>query len=212
MKSPISDHSQISERSNSRENLERLLTEIIRHPERKIEITQTLENIFGQQKAILILDMSGFSHTTHNYGILSFLLMIHQMQLICKPCIEGWQGSLIKAVADNLLCIFNTVDDAVSASREIIEQLNSANQALPPEQQLYAKFGIGYGEILNIADEDIFGNEVNLASKLGEDIAGKGEILLTSAARVALQNNDLVTREATISISGLALTYYILAS
>jgi class 3 adenylate cyclase len=209
---PNEDQNRSHERSNSRENLERLLTEMFRNPERRIEITKTIENTFSQKKAILVLDMSGFSRTTHFYGIISFLLMIHQMQLICRPCIEGKRGKLIKADADNLFCIFDTVDDAVSAIREIKEKLNSANEDLSSEQHLYAKFGMGYGNILNVGDEDIFGDEVNLASKLGEDIAFKGEILLTSSARAELRGNDTRTREATISISGLYLTYYILES
>ena len=199
-------------RINSRENLERLLTEMLGHPDRRVEITKTIESIFSQKKAVLVLDMSGFSRTTHFYGIIPFLLMIHQMRMICKPCIECKNGKLIKADADNLFCIFDTVDDAVSAIREMNNHLNAANEALSLEHHLDAKFGIGYGDILNIADEDIFGDEVNLASKLGEDIACKGEVLLTSSARAELQGNETGTREATISISGLHLTYYILES
>jgi adenylate cyclase len=119
---------------------------------------------------------------------------------------------MIKAVADNLFSIFNTVDDAVRACHEINEHLISANEVVSLEQHLYAKFGIGYGNILNIGDEDIFGDEVNLASKLGEDIASKGEILLTSSAQAELRKDDTSAYEVTISISGLSLTYYILVS
>ena len=68
--------------------------------------------------------------------------------------------------------------------------------------------GIGYGRILNIADHDLFGDEVNLASKLGEDIAGMGEILLTSAARAEIDDEAIQTPERTISVSGISLTYY----
>ena len=74
-------------RPGSREDLERLLNEIIDHPELREEITEAIENTFAQEKAVLILDMSGFCRTTHIYGIVSFLLMIHRMQLICRPCI-----------------------------------------------------------------------------------------------------------------------------
>ena len=46
--------------------------------------------------------------------------------------------------------------------------------------------GIGYGPTLVIAGKDLFGHEMNMACKLGEDIAGQGEILLTAAACQAL--------------------------
>ena len=115
---------------------------------------------------------------------------------------------MVKADADNLFCLFDTVRDAVSASRQIIDHLNTANRVLPAEEHLYAAIGIGYGRILNIAGQDMFGDEVNLASKLGEDIAGQGEILMTSAARAGLGNLDIPIPEKTISVSGISLTYY----
>ena len=37
-----------------------------------------------------------------------------------------------------------------------------------------------------IGDEDLFGDEMNRASRLGEDLAGKQEILLTPGAYEAL--------------------------
>jgi class 3 adenylate cyclase len=155
--------------------------------------------------------MSGFSRTTHLYGIVSFLLMIHQTQLICRPCVEQKQGRVIKAVADNMFCTFDTVDRAVCAGREIQEHLNAANRVLPADKHLYASIGIGYGNILML-DEDLFGDEVNLACKLGEDIGGEGSILMTSAARAELTDNSIATREATVKISGLTLTFYLLES
>ncbi len=195
-------------RPGSREDLERLLSEIIDHPELREEITETIENTFAQDKAVLILDMSGFCRTTHIYGIVSFLLMIYRMQLICRPCVEQNGGVVIKADADNLFCLFDTVREAVRASRQIIDHLNTANSVLPVEQHLYAAIGIGYGRILNIAGQDMFGDEVNLASKLGEDIAGMGEVLLTAGARAGLGNPDTPIPERTISVSGISLTYY----
>jgi len=195
--------------ANSPATLERLLTEMIRYPDRREELTKAIEETFGQQKAVLVLDMSGFSRTTQRLGIVSFLMMIHQMRLICRPCVEERNGKVIKAEADNLLCLFETVDEAVYATREMIQRLDAANQVLPAENHLYAAFGIGYGNVLNIGDADIFGDEMNLASKLGEDIARPGEILLTMAAQANLKETDIKTREEGVSISGLSLFYYL---
>ena len=46
--------------------------------------------------------------------------------------------------------------------------------------------GIGHGRVLKIGDSDVFGHEVNLASKLGEDTAKGHEILVTRAFRDAI--------------------------
>ena len=207
-----SDNNEPVARHNSQANLELLLGQLIEHPERQDEITRTIDEIFGQDKAIMVLDMSGFSRTTQKNGIVSFLLMIHQMQLLARPCVEHHRGLVLKAEADNLFCLFDTVADAVGCAQEINQSLTSVNQLLPEERRLYVSVGIGFGRILNIEDRDIFGDEVNLSSKLGEDIAGRGDVLLTSAAFAQLQDTDIKVREEMISISGLTLTYYSVAS
>ena len=48
--------------------------------------------------------------------------------------------------------------------------------------------GIGFGEVLKIGDDDVFGAEVNAASKLGEDTAEPWEILITEKVRQAVEN------------------------
>jgi adenylate cyclase len=202
------DNEKSSERVHSRQALGQLLNDMISFPERRAEIAQNIEDTFGQCRAVLTLDMSGFSRTTQQHGIISFLLMIHQMQLICRPCVEQSGGTVIKTDADNLFCLFDKVADAVKASQEIITRLNAVNVVLPADRQLYVAFGIGYGKILNIGNEDIFGDEMNLACKLGEDIAERGEILLTPAAMAELNGSGITMREGAVSISGIHLNYY----
>jgi adenylate cyclase len=197
---------------NTKANLERLLGEIDAEPGRRGEITREIETIFGQDRAVLVLDMSGFSRTTRQQGIVSFLLMIHQMQLLAAPSISGHGGLLIKAEADNLFCLFDDVSDAVRAGRDIVQRLDTVNLLLPEARRLYASIGIGYGRILNVGDEDLYGDEVNLASKLGEDVAGKGVILLTDAARWRLGDPAIVTRHEELNISGLKLSYHVVES
>ncbi|WP_296597463.1 hypothetical protein, partial [Phenylobacterium sp.] len=49
---------------NTRERLDMLLSQIIEHPERRVEISEEIERDFTQRRAVLVLDMSGFSRTT----------------------------------------------------------------------------------------------------------------------------------------------------
>ena|SRR5437762_1824521 len=193
---------------NTQANLERLLNQMIEEPHRRPELTRELEEIFGQDKAVMILDMSGFSRTTHRDGIVPFLFMIHQMRLVVCPCVQEEGGLLLKAEADNLFCLFDKVADAVRASLKITRHLGTANRLLPEDHRLYVSIGIGYGRILNIEDRDLFGDEVNLASKLGEDVAQLGDILLTAAAYAQAHETGIECREQVLSISGLELPYY----
>lgn len=193
---------------NTRANLERLLDEMIEAPQRRPEITREIEDTFGQERAIMILDMSGFSRTTQREGIVQFLFMIHQMRLVVCPCVQEAGGLLLKAEADNLFCLFDKVADAVRASQQITRDLRTANHLLPEGHRLYVSIGIGYGRFLNIEDQDLFGDEVNLACKLGEDVGQMGEILLTSAAYAQARETGIECREQVISVSGLELPYY----
>jgi class 3 adenylate cyclase len=136
--------------------------------------------------------------------------MIHQKRLLAVPTVTGSGGTLLKAEADNLYCLFDTVNDAVRAAREIIRQLTTVNVLLPAGRRLYASIGIGYGDILVLEGEDLFGDEVNVTSKLGEDVAQGGMVLLTEAARAELAP-AVATIEERASISGLTLVYHALS-
>ena len=60
-----------------------------------------------------------------------------------------------------------------------------------------------------IGDVDLFGSEMNVASKLGEDVAGRGEILLSSAARDRLGDDaGPGISEIPVQLSGLELRAY----
>lgn len=198
-------------RRNSRANLERLLGEMIERPEQRAELAAEIDRDFGEDRAVMVLDMSGFSRTTQSLGIVFFLPMIHQMRLIALPAVTANGGRIVKAVADNLYSLFESAPAAVAAAQEIIRGLEAANLRLPEERRLYASIGIGYGRMLIIDGNDLFGNEVNLASKLGEDVADQGEILLTEAARAQVAETGIPTRDEIASISGIRFAYHALA-
>jgi adenylate cyclase len=196
------------QRRNTRKALEGFLSEMIEHPERRDDLMPQVEEVFGQERAVMVLDMSGFSRTTKTLGVVPFLLMIHQMKLVVRPALKTYGGVLVKAEADNLFCLFETVDRAVAASRATTQRLNVVNLLLPEAKRLYVSIGIGFGRILNIEDEDLFGDQVNLASKLGEDVAGMGEILLTSEAAAMVTDSSVKVTENTVSVSGLTLGFF----
>ena len=191
----------------SQADLERLLQKMLDHPEAQDEIAAEVEFAFGQLAAVLVLDMSGFSRTTRQHGIVKFMLMIFQMRILAQTAIVKNGGSLIKAEAANLYCRFQTVEEAIAATIEIAERLDTVNPLLPSDRRLYASIGIGYGAILFIDGGDLFGDQVNLTSKLAEDIAQGGEVLLTEAARERLPQ-DIEGQEKTVGVSGLALPYF----
>jgi class 3 adenylate cyclase len=180
-----------------RDELDELLGEILDQPRRRRRLEAQIEETFVRNRAVLVLDMTGFTRTTQARGIVEFLLKIQRLRRITDPVVARHRGDVVKAEADNLFCLFTTVDDALAAAREVVIGL--------PED-VYASIGIGFGPMLLIGDDDMLGNEVNLASKLGEDVADHGEILLTEAARAQVPTEKLAAR--TVSVSGLELRHF----
>ncbi|HUQ13492.1 MAG TPA: adenylate/guanylate cyclase domain-containing protein [Novosphingobium sp.] len=194
---------------SARRRFEALLGEIFEHPERRDGTIAEIERIYARDCAVLVLDTSGFTRTTRKHGIYAFLLMVHQMKRLARPIVEAHAGTVVKEEADNLFCLFPTCAEAVAAAERIVAALDAVNPDLPEDLRLYASIGIAQGRILDLAGEDLYGDAVNLACKLGEDLAQRGEILITEDAFKDL-GVGAGARQAQVSISGLSLTYRVL--
>ena len=169
-----------------RARLDALLDERNEHPERLAEIDAVIGVEFAQTHAVLVLDMSGFSRLVARYGTTHYLAMIRRMQTTARPMLQRHGGRLVKQEADNLFCVFPAVDEAVAGARATNRAFAEANRFLPEDWDIHVAIGIGFGEVLMIDECDMFGHEMNLASKLGEDVALAGQVLLTEAAHAAL--------------------------
>ena len=141
---------------------------------------------FGAERAVLVLDMSGFSQLAIRFGIVHYLSMVRRMQLTAEPIVRNYSGTLVKFEADNCFAMFPDVADAIQAAVELNDAFRSANDDTPDELDIRVACGIDFGSILVVPGVDFFGNAVNRASKLGEDLAAAGEILVTREAMATL--------------------------
>lgn len=184
--------------------LNTLLEKRIEHPEQAVEIERDIRKSYEQEKTIFVLDMSGFSRIVQRYGIIHYLAMIRRMQKVVKPAVEKNGGTVIKFEADNCFVVFGTPDGAVQASRDIHHDLNVANILTADESDVHVSIGIGHGTVL-LACDDMYGNELNLASKLGEDVAERDEVLLTEAAKNKITLADARFEEFPLTVSGVTM-------
>ncbi len=137
---------------------------------------------FGTEGAVFISDMASFSSTSRKIGVCHFLKMIHRARQIIAPIIADNNGTLMKCDADNCYAFFKHTDDAIQASFDINAALFESNDRHDIAEQIYLSVGIDYGRVLLIGDMDYYGDPVNTASKLGEDLAIKAETLITDRA------------------------------
>lgn len=186
-----------------RQFLKDMLSQRNQHPERMADIDAKLIETFSRTVAVLALDMSGFSRLTAHHGVIHFLAMIHKMEQAATPAVEGNGGQVVKQEADNLFAVFPNPQLALEAALDIRRATSAMNMVLADELKIRVSIGIGYGQTLLLEGQDFFGHEVNLACKLGEDLAKADEILLTEAARHALPDGDYEFTKADFAIGSL---------
>ena len=152
----------------------------------KALIDRRIWDLFGEEWAIVFTDLSGFSRQVAAFGIIHFLQIILEKKRLLLPVVAAHDGILIKVEADSFLIIFKRASRALECAVAMQHACRAYNRTRPPEEKVLLCLGIGAGKILRIGDTDVFGQEVNAASKLGEDTAKSDEILITGAARAAV--------------------------
>jgi class 3 adenylate cyclase len=150
-----------------------------------VEIESAHEQIwdrFGTEGAVFISDMASFSSTSRKSGVCHYLKMIHRARQTIAPVIAANNGVLLKCDADNTYAFFSRTVDAIQASFDVNAAMFKANKAWDATEQIGLSVGIDYGRVLLIGEDDFFGDPVNTASKLGEDLAVRAETLVTERA------------------------------
>jgi adenylate cyclase len=169
----------------SEERLQKLIAARIETTADRESIDQRIWDLFGEEWCIMATDLAGFSRNVAEFGIIHFLQTIYESERILIPVIEKHDGILLKVEGDSFFVIFRNVQKAIRASIEMQQTTVRYNAARVPQEHVLLCVGLGFGRVLRIGDADVFGAEVNAASKLGEDIARAEEILVTKAVRDA---------------------------
>jgi len=141
-------------------------------------VDREIQDRAQREAAILVCDASGFTRRTHDYGILQFLAVMTRCYGFLVPLLRRAGGTLVSARADNILAVFDGVAEAVRTAAAMQRRLRRYNRGRPAPERFHACIGIDVGPVLRLAD-DVYGAPVNIASKLGEDLAARDEILVT---------------------------------
>jgi len=174
-------------------------------------LEDSLWDEFGAEYAVFVLDMSGFSLLTRKYGIVHYLSMVRRMQVTTEPIVKSYGGFMIKYEADNCFAVFPDPLSAVNAAIAMQHAFSAENLLTSEDLDIHISCGIDYGKILIVGHEDCFGDPVNRASKMGEDLAVAGEILVTKEAMQMIPaNTGIKAREMNVSISGITIPAHLI--
>lgn len=114
---------------------------------------------------------------------------------LIQKCLKGMtdevaehQGRVVKTIGDEVMCTFPTADDAIKAAVGMQERVRDDSlRGETNEPALSVRIGIHFGEVIP-KDNDIFGDAVNLASRMATAAKG-GQIITTQFTAKALSRS-----------------------
>src|SRR5437764_1229030 len=131
--------------------------------------------------AILAADVVGYSRLMgiDEAGTLAALKAV-QTELIDGK-IAQHQGRIVKLTGDGILAEFPSVVNALACASEVQRGVRERNTDVPQNRRIEFRVGVNVG-ILIVEGDDIYGDGVNVASRL-ESVADPGGITVSQAVR-----------------------------
>jgi len=156
---------------------------------------------------VVSCDSSGFSRKTHEHGIIEFMDNMTKCHDALEKIVARHGGITLSDKADNLMLIFPEPVKAVACGIEMHRWLKRRNRTVPERKQYNICVGVHHGSLLRFAD-DAYGPAVNVSFKLGEDIAGKDELLVTGQVNGMLKKKFRTDYSKHVTIGGASFDVY----
>jgi class 3 adenylate cyclase len=125
-----------------------------------------------EQPAIVFVDLSGFTALTRERGDESAVHAAASLHRRADDAAREHRGRLVKLLGDGAMLRLTNAALGVSAGLELVETMSG-------EGALSSHAGVHTGPVIE-RDLDVFGQTVNLASRIA-DVAGPGEVLVSEA-------------------------------
>ncbi len=173
------------------------------------DLDSELHRIYGETCAPVVMDSCGFTRITRSHGNAYFLERIVRTRDIVEPVFRKHGCIRWDTHADNIYSEFPNPAAALNAAIETLTVLKSSGLMITDTEPYRLCTGIGYGPVLRSEKEGVYGDEMNLASKLAEDTANGDEILLTESAFAGIppEKKSLFTK-LPLRVSGVSMFYY----
>ena len=144
------------------------------------------EQVERRLAAIVAADVAGYSRLMGADEEGTFAaLQSHRRECLDFKIAEH-RGRIVKTVGDGLLIEFASIVDATRCALAIQRGVRERNAPAPHDKRLEFRIGINVGDVI-LQDGDIFGDGVNIASRL-EGIADAGGIVISAIAHDAVIN------------------------
>jgi adenylate cyclase len=151
------------------------------------------------QAAVLFADVSGSTKLYETAGDQVAKAAIDECVRIMRERTEAASGRVIKTIGDEVMSSFPSADAAADAAIQMQEAINELKPV--GNTKIGIRIGFNFGPIVEQADGDIFGDAVNVASRLSH-VAVKGQII---TARDTVMNMAPMLKSATRKITAIQI-------
>jgi adenylate cyclase len=135
--------------------------------------------------AILAADAAGYSRLMAADEAAT-VAALDGARAVFRKQIESNQGRVIDMAGDSVLSVFELATGAVSAALAIQQELNAASSNEPEGRRMRFRIGVHLGEIIEKADDTVYGDGVNIAARL-EGLCEPGGITVSDAVHGAVR-------------------------
>lgn len=135
--------------------------------------------------AILAADAVGYSRLMST-DERSTVAALDEARAVFRAQIESNQGRVIDMAGDSVLAVFETATGAVSAALAIQAQIGPLADTAPEDRRMRFRIGVHLGDLIEKADGTVYGDGVNIASRL-EGLADPGGITVSDSVRIAVK-------------------------
>ena len=126
-------------------------------------------------RAVLFADVAGSTSLYEILGDKRAFALIEQCLDTMSRCTTELHGRVIKTIGDAVMSVFDSADDAAAAAAEMQLRVDKSGKA--SGAKLGLRIGFHYGPVVDQEkDGDVFGDTVNLASRLC-DLASRGQVI-----------------------------------
>src|SRR6202795_927370 len=138
------------------------------------------EHVERRLAAVLAADVAGYSRLMGRDEEATLAQLKSFRKALVDPAITTHRGRIVKTTGDGMLVEFASAVDAARCAVEVQRGMATQNADIPQDVRIEFRIGMHVGDII-IADNDIFGDGVNIAARL-EGIAEPGSVCISDDA------------------------------
>ena len=150
-----------------------------------------------QLAVIMFTDLVGYSALTQRNEALA-LEQLEKHWSLLRPVFKKFDGIEIKTIGDAFLIEFPSALQAVEAGLAVQDVLSDYNDTVDKDHAIQLRIGIHMGDVERRGD-DVFGDGVNIASRL-EPLARPGGVCISDPTAAAALTNSSAASETLMTL------------